>query len=364
MHRIHTTTMTGLAMLMLTLGARADDETLVAEAMVAGFAAHIQAATGGRVDWTAGVILAEGRGIAEATSDQGQLMAKRAATLDAAANALAIAAGLNVDAHGRAGAVRNGRVLLEGVIKGHEVVETTWRPDLQPPEMRVVLRVPLWGVTSVSAVLYDAYREHVSAAGLRRISLVTERVDVSDAVLVIDARGTGLQTALFPVVVNQAGEVLQDAGRLSGESAKQRPAARYVQSELSYEQLRSGLDGSPLDEPGAARARLAAYAEPAPPPETQPAASQPASAPGEDSHRRAKKHVTIKAAAAAGDQPARVVVTSEDAEKLRRSAEGASLLSAGQVVIVVDSAAAGIQGRLDPASAPDSALASLPEWPW
>ncbi|MFH0980477.1 MAG: hypothetical protein V2A79_02930 [Planctomycetota bacterium] len=337
----------GLFTLLLAVTAVSGGPPVADEVIVAGFAPHIQPCHAGQIDWTGGFIIAEGRGIAESADQQGQLLAQRAATLDAAACALAIAAGINVDAHGRAGDVRDGRVMIEGVIKGHEEVEAAWRPDLRPPEMRVRLRVPLWGVKSVSAVFYDLHCQHVSRSGARRVPLVTDRVDVSDRVLVIDARGTGTQASLFPIVVTQGGDLLYDVGRLPAESARGRPPARFVETEMTFEQLRAWAT--------LPHVRLASYTEPgagAPPttqpPATQPATTQPSSQPGEESRRRERRRVVIKAVAAGGEQPARIVVTAEDAEKLRRSAEGASLLSQGQVLIVVDSAAAGIQGRRGP----------------
>jgi len=43
----------------------------------------------------------------------------------------------------------------------------------------------------------------------------------------------------------------------------------------------------------------------------------------------------------------KIVLTKQDAEKLRNTAKGANLLRSGRVIVVVDSVAAGIEGRLD-----------------
>lgn len=327
---------------------------VVYEELVTGFAPHVHLTGSGRIDWTGGFIMAEGRGIAESTDDQGQLMAKRGATIVAARNALAVAAGINVDAGGRVEDVPNGRVTVEGLIKGHEVVDVTWRADLDPPEMRVQLRVPLWGAKSVASIFHDHHRRRMVHSGARRVPLVMARVDVSESVLVIDARGTGLETSLFPIVVTDNGDLLYDVGRLLPETAKLQAPARYVETDMTYEQLRACVeDGDRAPDrpgPGVLRARLVSYGDPAvsPPEESGPATSQPSSQPAKKTRRRARRRVAVKAAAASGECQTRIVVTGEDAEKLRRSAEGASLLREGQVVIVVDSAAAGIQGRHRP----------------
>ena len=178
-----------------------------------------------------------------------------------------------------------------------------------------------------------------------------DRVEVADSVLVIDARGTGLEASLFPVVVTENGDLLYDVSRLSAEAARQRAPARFVETDMTYERLCTGVEEgrwSP-EQSVPPRARLASYAEPRaePPPEVEPAASQPSSQPATRSRRRGRRRVVVKGTAASGEHKTRIVVTNEDAEKLRRSAQGASLLREGQVVIVVDSAAAGIQGRHD-----------------
>jgi len=333
---------------------------------VVGFTPHVEPTRDGRIDWTGGFIITDGRGIAEATDDQGQLMAKRGATIVAARNALAIAEGINVDASGRVGDMHNGRVIIEGVIKGHEVVEVKWRPDLNPPEMRVKLRVPLWGLRSLSSVFYDVHRHHVVRSGARRVPLIVDQVDVSDCVLVIDARGTGLDASLFPTVVTDNGDLLYDVGRLSRETAKRRAPAQYVESDMTYEQLRARVENEDQvpNRPGMKRARLASYDGPAAPARevSKEATSQPSSQPAKESRRRARRRLVVKAAAASGDRKTRIVVTREDAEKLRRSAEGSNLLREGQVVIVVDSAAAGIQGRRHP-RLEDTQVAARPASP-
>lgn len=348
MSRIHITIAVAVSVFHATVSVSRGDDTLVYEKIVAGFSPHIQSTADGGVDWTGGFITTEGKGIAESMDNQGQLMAKRAATVVAARNALAIAVGINVDSGGRASDVRNGRMMLEGVIKGHEVVEVTWLPESDPPEVRVRLRVPLWGVKSMSSVFRDVHRQRVARSGVQRIALVTERVDVSQSVLVIDARGTGLEPSLFPFVVTDSGGLLHDVSRLAPETAKRQPPARFVESDLTYEELRACVeDGVWLpDQAGPVRARLASYAQAESVAEAQPTTSQPASQPAKKSRRRVRRgRVAVKAVEASGDKKTRIVVTSEDAEKLRRSPEGASLIREGQVVIVVDSAAAGTQGR-------------------
>ena len=66
--------------------------------------------------------------------------------------------------------------------------------------------------------------------GERRLPLVVEGVDVSDSVLVVDARGSGLSPCLFPEIVTETGVTLYDtttAERKAGTAA-QPPGAASV----------------------------------------------------------------------------------------------------------------------------------------
>lgn len=377
------------------------DETVIHEYVTAGFSPHTHPQRDGHVNWTEGFIIARGRGIADRSGRQGQLLAKRAATLDAAANALAIAAGINVDANGRAGDMRNGRVVLKGVIKGHQEVSVEWRPDLDPPEMHVSLKVPLWGIKSVSTAFYRTHRQRLARSGARLIPLVADRVDVADCVLVIDARGTDLQASLFPVVTTEGGDLLYDVSRLSLKTIRRQPSVRFVETDMTFEQLQACIEGDTGwhgQGPPSTTSRLArrpfeaaldhvehrqayvtesvstcdaglawggpslcAFGQVTPRPgaiEDRPSATQPSSQPVRKPRRRPRRRVVVKGATTAGEHKTRIVVTEEDAEKLCKSAEGASLMREGNVVIVVDSVAAGTQGRRRLESQKTTAVAS------
>jgi hypothetical protein len=347
----------------------AADETVVYQATTAGFRPHVLPHAAGQIDWTAGVIIAEGQGLATGVDAQAELMARRAAELDAARNALAIAAGVPVDARGAASTFANGRLLLEGCVKGHEIDEEHWLPTEVPPEYHVTLRVPLWGVKGVSAAFHAQHRRYRPPRQRGRLPFVVDSADVSDSVLVIDARGTGLQPCLFPTIVTDTGETLYDINAVSSEQAKVKPLARYVETEMTFDEIQAALDREvPIPGPASRpRVLLASFAPsdeptPAPSPSPSPGATAtpapspllgpgptatPTSEPTEVRSRR-RKRSAVKAVTASGTTPTQIVLTRETADMLRKSAMGASLLRMSEVVIVVDSAAAGIQGRFEP----------------
>ena len=330
--------------------------------LTGGFVDHVVPADGGRIDWTNGYVLAEGVGYAEGTDKQQELLAQQAARTLAARNALALVQGIQIDESATVGGVRNGVVAIQGLVRGHEVAESQWLPHEDPPRCRLVLRVPLWGVKSVASLFRDSQQAHRRQVGADRWALVTKRVDVSDFVLVLDARGTRIEPCLFPVVTDEQGRTLYDINTLAAERTSGAAPVRYVESELTFEQIQAAVEhGAPQD--GTVQWMLASYHDhDAAEALDKPATTQPTSQPAEEpTKRRAKRRMAARVTGLSDDQSTQLVLTREDAERLRRSPEAASAMKNAQVIVVVDSAAAGIEGRLETLS--ESVLVMAPPSP-
>ena len=360
----------GLALMLVVAvsPARAQTDTASAAPLTGGFVDHVQPADIGVIDWTNGYILADGIAYAEGTDKQQELLADRAACVVAARNALAIAKGIRINDSMVIGDQKDALVRVEGRIKGHKVIESHWRPDADPPTCRVVLRVPLWGVKSVASVFVRNEQQRVRRSRERRCGLRVDRVDISDFVLVLDARGLDLAPCLFPVVTDIDGRRLYDLTTRSGTALQLEAPVRYVQSDLPYEQLQARVEsGVPWGvvfaayRPGIGdvgqRNAGAPSAGPAPPTTTQPTTQ-----PGRASRRRAKRRMAVQVAQVDGAQRAQLVLTREDAERLRRSPEAAEALRTAQVLVVVDAPAAGTEGRMP--ALPGRALAAISPDAW
>jgi hypothetical protein len=314
--------------------------------IAAGFRAHVVNQKGGGIDWTTGELIVEGVGKLRGNRPGDRLGAQRAASLVAARNALAIANGIQIDARGRVENMRSGRISLDGVVKGQRVVDTTWDNTRNPVECHVKLRVPLWGLTGICTVFSDSQRRVALQQGGRRLQLANVHADVTESVLIIDARGRKPDLCLFPVVRSADGAVLYDIATRTDPQTRSDPPVRYVETDIIFEKLRASLDGpartavlgmQALSVHGSVLPMFLYGENPSSQPTTGPA-SQPTSRPG-------RRRVVVKAAhPIPGQANSQIVLTKEDAEKLRQSPEGASLLRNGKVIVVVDSAAAGIQG--------------------
>ncbi len=317
-----------------------------------GFADHTEPGDGGSIDWTNGFILGRGVGYGQGRDKQQELLAHEAARTLALRNALALTQGIRIDAGGTVAGLRDGLVRVQGVIRGHQEVESRWLPHKQPPESQVVMRVPLWGVDGVATVFAPTHRARQEQVGAPRRALIVERVDVTDFVLVVDARGRGLATSLFPVIRDADGGVLYDLSTLPEEWAGQVPPARFVESDLSFEELRAAVEAeSPSrfllasfrTQPAADDEQAGGTAAAGPPGDVT---TQPTTQPTETPKRRAKRRMAVQAAGASGNEATQVVLTREDVDRIRRSPEAASALRSAQVIIVVDAAAAGTEARL------------------
>ncbi len=323
---------------VLTYGQNAPPKTL--PVFTEGFRDHVEQLEGGRIDWANGYILADGVGRAKGINAQQRAMAQRAAELVAARNALALAKGIRIDANGRVADVVNGTIHVQGVLKGYEFAGTQWQPTRR--QCRVTIRVPLWGAKGVASAFRSTGQEQAGRNLLGRITLTNDRADVSDFVLVLDARGRKLSPCLFPVVSDREGRVLYDIGTLP--ATWRAPPVRYVESELSFERLQSMIE---LNGP---QFRLAEYRPAASGPTSSVMASQPASQPGVETltevKRRAKRRMAVRVAETGGQQKTQLVLTKEDAERLRKSPDAAAAMRNAQVIVVVDAAAAGTEGRL------------------
>jgi hypothetical protein len=307
-------------------------------AITAGFRPYQETVADGMIDWGAGDLVAVGYGEDPQTDNQGRLLAERAATIDAARNALLLAEGIRLDADGRVVDIRDAHVHLEGVIQGHKLIDREFTPLENGAGIgcRVKLQVPLYGARSVLSTVAGQALRRRDPADTRRWNMPRGRADVEDSVLIIDARGIGACACLYPAVRDRSGMILCDCRMVASDVARQRGMARYVVSEASFEEL--GTTGAswsgPL--PDLPRTVLCCW-QPKPAGEPQ-GTSRPAT-------RRAPRRLVLRAEQATGKNQTQLVLTPADAAKLRDSEQGAELLRQGKVVIVMDAPAAGAQGR-------------------
>ncbi len=268
----------------------------------------VQAIPGGAIDWTSGSVLIEGRGLARGGTPQDGLMARRAARVMAARNALLAVGGIPVGSGGSFRHVQNGTIRLDGHLRDFQEV----RGEFDPAKRTAVstVRLPIYGARGV-----------VQLAGLTLCRPARSwtwpaatRGEPEARLVVVHVRGA-MKPALLPRFLTPGGECVFDAAELSEEELAWRPAATYVR-----------FVGLSNDEP--------AVLKPGPTPIRVDPAEDVTFA--RSVGRAFGRSVLLTGAPAGADKPGTVSLSASSVEYLRAHPETRRLLLTGKVVIVTE----------------------------
>lgn len=300
-----------------------------AEGVVLGQA--VEPSGSGLVNWTEGWVQSTGLGAPpEKPSGPGQAkaMAQRAAYAVAVRNLLEAVKGVRVDA---ATLVENYIVTndviktqVSGFVRGAQVVKTDVQPD---GGVEVTVRVPLWGTDS----LLNAF---TAEKGLQSKELPPDSPSDEGATgLVIDARGLGVKPACFPTVVDDKGEVVYGPETVDKAAAEKNGMVQY--RTLPKDAKISSWFGE------------GAYV-------IRPVQLSPMP-------REGRRPLKIKGVDKAGMLKANIMISNEDAKKIRGDGQMKGALGRSRVVVVTDPLIGGMEGRVpDAAPETDALLAALP----
>lgn len=278
----------------------------------------------GQVNWTTGWINATGVGVPPASGGPGaRAKAERAGYVVALRNLLEIVKGVRVDAESVTNAylVKNEviRTQVSGYIQGAQVVKTDVQPD---GSVAVTVKMPVWGRHSLITALLGE-----KAIQSRKLPPESERTKGYTG-LVIDARGLGVKPACFPEILDEKGSVLYGPEIVDRALAEKGGMVHYL---------------------------------------TLPEDAKLSSVFGEDAYiirpvqvlrapREGRRPLKIKGVKNAGSLKANVIISLEDAKKIRKDAKIGGALKRSKVVIVTDPLIGGIEGR---GPIPDSLLAAV-----
>lgn len=179
----------------------------------------IEPVPGGVIDWGARVVRARGAGVLDPGDEnraRARLMAERAATVVAQRNLLEIIKGVRVDADTKVeNFVTSYDVIfsrVEGVVKGARPVGPA-KYDSVNGVVEVELEVSLDGPQSVADALVPALNQQSGEVATQVSSQVREFFRQYSG-LVLDAGNSGLKPALFPKIYDEAGNLLLDTREL------------------------------------------------------------------------------------------------------------------------------------------------------
>ena len=202
----------------------------------------------------------------------------------------------------------------------------------------------MFGFKSIGGRMYDAQlaAHKTLVAGWRRAAWVAPAKpdDTAGDLLVIDARGSGFRPSMYPVFVDADGRILMDMVTVGRNVAVNHGLCSYATTAMKFERLKLS---PPAGAPGPA-----GKAGPTSVPTTHPA-TRPTTGPGKPPtvyRRRRPRRYAVRATRSKGKDKAVLVVGNKEALQMLRDPRASHLARNGRVLVIVDAAAAGIEGRL------------------
>ena len=202
--------------------------------------------------WNEGRITAEGFGTppTNAYGAKANIMARRAAIVDAQRNLAEQVNGVQVDAETTVeNFVINSDIVktkVSALIKGAVVVEEHAMPD---GSYRVVMSMPLYGAQGLASAVMPAIRDMNPPMPPPPVisATITTQIQMSGTYtgVIIDAEGMGLKPSFSPVIYDTSGRAIYGVSNINYDRAIERGMVGYAGS-LYDAQTLPRIGGSPL----------------------------------------------------------------------------------------------------------------------
>ncbi len=303
------------------------------------FEPYVEPHPDGRIDWDRGLVYGVGKGYLHLNrgSRPNALRAARALALQ---SILETAAGVRLDDRDTLeslGASGRVEIRLEALVR-YEEHETAWVKEGDRPHVRVVYRAPLKGVEGLTRRLISHLREAPSEWDRFPVQQPAPAgPDRAGPWLVVDARdlpsGETVQPALFPRLLTPEGDTLYDLESVREAALVERGMARYVTLSRAHDEL--------LATGARFLARLRSLLS-------------VRGAWAQDGRKRKKRgaFVITSAKQAQGLEKTNLIISEEDAGKIRAEDASSDILRECRVIVIVSGTVGGIEGK----------LRSIPAW--
>ncbi len=224
-------------------------------------------------------------------------------------------------------------IKLAGNIRGKELFQKKWVTRDNKLWLEASYRISMRGV---DGVISNIYNEAIKARPVSQPTPTKVPAGTSgdtsntETVVYIDARGTGLQPALFPLIMDQSGTPLFDPAGAGKSYASENGTLEYVVAK----------PGQSLSSFSMGWLIRTSYAE-----ESSPV-------------RKRKKRKPMKATEAEGLLKSNIIVGKEDAERMRQAQASGELSAHPRIIVITDGTVGGTEGKL---ATPDRSLVLLSE---
>jgi hypothetical protein len=276
----------------------------------------------GEINWGDGFIIAHGKGEITSPKDpNAEAKAARAAELDAKAHLLEIINDIPVDDQVRAGGEKKMSFALQGFVQGAQIAAQT----KSGTTVTVTVQAPIRGVKGLSMTILGYYTPEPPAVAEAVQPTALPDADNFTGV-VIDARKVPVNPAVFPKIKDTKNHDVHSVQSVNREDLEKRGMASYAVVARDVEISRLF--------PHAAVITIA----------YMPEGDQ--SAPSKQKRRQGYKPLVVTAVDAGGQLKANLIVSEEDAKKMKTVDEKTGAMKQCRVVVVVSSEVGGLEGLL------------------
>lgn len=240
------------------------------------------------------------------------------------------------------------RISIQNVlIKNAEIQDLPADPK-KPDEVNVIVTLPFYGISGLSSFFLDDQEIYLEPPAADTQSLPPDTPPKSGEYtgIIVDARDIpNVEPALFPKIVSEDGEVVYEASQVNKDVLRTQGMAEYVRDLPEKTAWRIG------ENPLIVKPILLASA-------TEPhgvflnsgslkhSLQYPLLAQTETRKRRRKgNNLTVQSTESAGEIPVNVVVSVEDAKKIKQLNEKNQLDQQGQYTILIGREIGGVQGQ-------------------
>ena len=331
---------------MVSLSSSADDNPGVDDST---FRPLLENFENGHINWQTGEYHAKvaapvpteyrGRPVNEA---MGKELALRVSRALADSVFLQIVAETRVDAKQRLSALvkDDAAIRLSGNIRGKELVQAQIKARGSKKLLEASYRIPMRGVVGVLSNVYEKAMQSRTNPETRTSPAPGPGSHTTQAgeeqAIYIDARGTGLQPALFPDILDPNGTKLFDPVTMGKSHVVNNGVVEYMTAQDDAPVVSELFPGDAIVLAAATTGELVLKTIV----EISHAADE------KPERKKRKKRKAVKATQAEGIMKSNIIVGSEDAEKLRKARESGELTDSPRIIVITDGTVGGTEGRL------------------
>jgi hypothetical protein len=295
------------------------------------FAPYVVESARGWIDWKNGLIYGTGKATLKANGGS-KIRAQRAAQAIARANILKLAAGVQLDAEHQIGSYDGGRleVVLTAVL--HDRPHSSeYAEQAQEPYFEVTRVAAITGVDGLTASLLPHLDDGVTRVMETKTAKPSGSTDDAQGPwLLLDARklasGNHLTPALFPKIVSSSGDTVYQRTAVDLDALRERGMVEYVTSDIRLDEAVVNTS-----HPSAWLRTLFGIAD--------------AVADEQPRRRRRREFIVSEATGLEGLTRTNLVVSDDDARRLREADNSNGILKKCRVVVVVSGTVGGVEGR-------------------